>query len=175
MNDKLPIILANAFLAGNKLMTAGNGGSAADAMHMAEELVGRFHRSDRRPLPAICLNSDPTILTCIANDFGFENVFSRQIEAHTKKGDVFIAFSTSGNSPNIVFALEKANKLGAYTILFTGRSGGSSAAIARLVVNVDSTNTAEIQECHTKIMHKTLATIDEMECFRRKGVIKHEV
>lgn len=155
-----------ALLNGNKILTCGNGGSASDSMHFAEELVGRYENHDRRALPALSLAADPCALTCIANDYGFENVFKRQVEAHGKPGDVLIAFSTSGNSPNIVKAIDKANELGMVTILLTGKNGGTASWLSKIVISVDSTKTSDIQEEHTRITHKFMSVIDNVPEFR---------
>src|SRR5438552_112379 len=121
-------MIASAFTAGGKLLVFGNGGSAADAQHIAGELVNKFLQ-DRRALPAIALTTDGGVLTCIANDTGFENVFARQIEALGTKGDVCLAISTSGKSPNIVVACEQAKKQGMVVIGLLGRDGGKVAAL----------------------------------------------
>jgi phosphoheptose isomerase len=144
---------------GNKALTCGNGGSAADALHMAEELTGRYRR-ERRALPAICLNADVTALTCIGNDYGFDRIFSRQIEALGQPGDVLVAFSTSGNSPNILQGLDAARQLGVTTILLSGKDGGDAKPMCDMPIIVPSATTARIQEVHTLIMHQWLEVID---------------
>ena len=153
------VMISDAILRGNKIITAGNGGSASDAMHLAEELVGRFNL-DRRALPAISLCSDPTILTCIANDYGFEKVFSRQMEAIGKNGDVLIAFSTSGKSKNLIEGIKAAQILGVKTIALLGKDGGMCKTISELSITVPSYNTARIQEVHTFILHEWLNQIE---------------
>lgn len=144
---------------GGKLLTCGNGGSAADAMHLAEELVGRYHR-DRRALPAICLNADPTAITCICNDYGYEKVFSRGIEALGKAGDVLVGFTTSGNSANVLAAFAAAKSLGITTILIAGKDGGKGRGTCDHEIIVPSDSTARIQEIHTLILHQWLEAID---------------
>ncbi len=144
---------------GGKLLTCGNGGSAADALHLAEELVGRYVR-ERRALPAICLAADPTALTCIGNDYGYEQVFARGVEALGKKGDVLVAFSTSGNSPNVLAAFASARRLGVTTVLLSGKDGGKARSQCDFALVVPSKNTARIQEVHTLILHQLLEAID---------------
>ena len=140
-------------------MTCGNGGSAADAMHLAEELVGRYNR-ERRALAALCLNADPTAITCICNDYGYENVFSRGVEALGKPGDVLVGFTTSGNSINILNAFAAAAKLGVVTVLLAGKDGGKARGACDHEIIVPSHNTARIQEVHTLVLHQWLENID---------------
>lgn len=147
---------------GGKLLTCGNGGSAADALHLAEELVGRYLR-ERRALPAICLAADTTALTCIGNDYGFDQVFARGVEAFGRKGDVLVAFSTSGNSPNVLNAFASARRLGVITVLLSGKDGGKARAQCDHALIVPSKNTARIQEVHTLILHQWLEAIDAHE------------
>jgi D-sedoheptulose 7-phosphate isomerase len=149
-----------AILRGGKILLAGNGGSAADAQHIAAEFVGRFVK-ERRSLPAIALTVDTSALTAIANDYGFESVFARQIEGLGRKEDVFIGISTSGNSPNIVSAVEAAQKNGLTTILFLGRDGGILRGVADAEIIVPSDITAHIQEMHILIGHILCEYIDE--------------
>jgi D-sedoheptulose 7-phosphate isomerase len=151
-------ILAS-LLRGGQLLTCGNGGSAADALHLAEELVGRYRR-ERRALPAICLAADPTALTCIGNDYGFDRVFSRGVEALGRPGDILVAFSTSGNSPNVLAALQAARARGVISILLSGKDGGQARSLADHSIVVPSANTARIQEVHTLVLHQWLETID---------------
>lgn len=148
-----------ALIAGNKLMTCGNGGSAADALHLAEELVGRYSR-ERRALAGLCLNADPTAITCICNDYGYEHVFSRGVEALGKPGDVLVGFTTSGNSPNVIRAFEAAKKIGVTTILLSGKDGGKAKGSCDHEIIVPSNNTARIQEVHTIVLHQWLEAID---------------
>jgi D-sedoheptulose 7-phosphate isomerase len=137
---------------GGKILVAGNGGSAADAQHFAAELTGRYRR-DRRGLAAIALTTDTSFLTAWTNDSGYETVFARQLESIGQKGDIFIGISTSGNSPNILQALGKANELGMSTVLATGQRGGAMRGMADIEVNVPSTDTSRIQEVHTLFFH----------------------
>jgi D-sedoheptulose 7-phosphate isomerase len=145
-------VIADSFQAKGKLLLFGNGGSAADAQHIAGEMVNKFLQ-DRRALPAIALTTDGGVLTCIANDTGFENVFARQIEALGAKGDVCLAISTSGKSPNISLACEQARTQGITVIGLLGRDGGSVAALCDLALIVSSDDTQRIQETHNLIGH----------------------
>lgn len=149
-----------ALKAGNKVMTAGNGGSAAEALHMAEELVGRFE-ADRVSLPGIALCADATALTCIGNDYGFEAMFSRQVEGLGKSGDILVLFSTSGNSRNIIAALAAARKLGIKTLCLLGRDGGKLAGQATWEIIVPAKATARIQEAHQVVVHILLEIIEK--------------
>ena len=151
--------ILEALKGGNKLLTCGNGGSAADALHLAEELVGRYSR-ERRALAGLCLNSDPTAITCICNDYGYEHVFSRAIEALGKPGDVLVGFTTSGNSANVIRAFAAAKKIGIHTILLSGNLGGKARGTCDHEIIVPSENTARIQEIHTVILHQWLEKID---------------
>lgn len=157
--DAICANLADVILAGGKLLTCGNGGSAADALHFAEELVGRY-RSDRRPLPSICLNADMGALTCIANDFGYDQIFARQIAALGQPGDVLVVFSTSGGSPNILAALRVAKTRGLLCIALLGKDGGPARTLADHALIVPSQNTARIQEIHGLLLH---AFCEELE------------
>jgi D-sedoheptulose 7-phosphate isomerase len=152
-------VLVRALERGGKILTCGNGGSAADAMHMAEELVGRYDR-DRRSLPAIALTADSTLLTCIPNDWNFERVFARQIEGLGRKGDVLVCFTTSGRSPNVIRAIQTAKKRGIVTVALLGKGGGPTKGLADYEVIVDSNRTARVQEAHTLILHLLLEIID---------------
>jgi D-sedoheptulose 7-phosphate isomerase len=145
-------ILVTALENGNKILSCGNGGSMCDAMHFAEELTGRY-RNDRSPLPALAI-SDPSYLTCTANDFGFDQVFSRYIDAFGKAGDVLLAISTSGNSKNIVIAVEKAKQKDMKIITLSGNSGGFLKAISDVCICVQNDGYSDrIQEVHIKIIH----------------------
>jgi D-sedoheptulose 7-phosphate isomerase len=157
--DSAAAAIVTALEKGNKILTCGNGGSAADALHMAEELVGRY-RTNRRALPAIALCADPTALTCIANDFGFEHVFSRQLEALGEKGDVLVIFSTSGNSPNLALAVEAAARRGVTTVALLGKTGGLLTGKCDHEIIVPSNDTARIQEVHTFVMHAWLEQVE---------------
>ena len=147
---------------GGKLLTCGNGGSAADALHLAEELVGRYI-SDRRALPAVCLNADVTALTCIGNDYGYDHIFSRQVEALGRPGDVLVGFSTSGNSPNVLTAFRVAAEFGLKTIFLGGKGGGSAVGLCDHEIIVPSITTARIQEVHTLVLHQFLEVIEAVD------------
>jgi D-sedoheptulose 7-phosphate isomerase len=144
--------ICQAFEKGHKVILYGNGGSAADAQHIAGEWVGRFQR-ERLPLPAIALTTDTSILTAVSNDFGFEHVFARQIRALGRKGDIAIAISTSGNSPNVLLATDVARELGLVTVGFTGGNGGRLGAKVDHHLNVPHNLSARIQEVHIMIGH----------------------
>jgi phosphoheptose isomerase len=141
-----------ALEAGGKLLVFGNGGSAADAQHMAAEFVGRFQR-ERAAMAAIALTTDTSIVTSLANDYTFDRVFARQIEALARTGDVALGISTSGGSPNVLAALEAAKARGATTIALTGRDGGAIGKAAAIHINVDHASTARIQEVHRTVIH----------------------
>ena len=143
--------IAKSLRAGGTVLVFGNGGSAADAQHFAAELVGRYEK-ERKAWPAIALTTDTSAMTAIGNDYGFDRVFARQIEALGKAGDVAIGISTSGTSPNVLRALEAANDRHMITIALTGR-GGDAGKIARLHVRVDEERTARVQEVHASILH----------------------
>jgi D-sedoheptulose 7-phosphate isomerase len=148
-----------AYRRGNRILLAGNGGSAADCQHIAAELVGRFG-CDRPALAAIALTTDTSVLTAIANDYGFERLFSRQIEANSKPGDVFVGLSTSGRSENVLMALRKARDLGVETIGLTGAKPGAMVDLCDVYVSVPSDVTARIQECHITIGHIICAWVE---------------
>ena len=137
---------------GGVLYTAGNGGSAAQALHLAEELIGRY-RSDRQPLPAICLNADPTALTCIANDFGFDSVFARQCTALLGPQDVLLVLTTSGRSDNLIAALKTARDAGTMTIGLLGRDGGPCCDLCDHPVIVSDDDSAFVQDAHQVLLH----------------------
>jgi len=145
--------------AGNKVLACGNGGSAADAMHLAEELIGRY-RSNRRSLPGIALCADVTAVTCIANDFGYDEIFARQVEGLGVRGDVLVCFSTSGNSVNILHALDVAKARGVTTVALLGKDGGKAKGRADFEIIVGSSDTARIQEGHTLILHALLEVVE---------------
>jgi len=160
-------ISVQALKRGNKLLFAGNGGSAADAQHWAGELVSRFYY-DRPGLPGIALTTDTSILTAIGNDYGYDYVFARQVEALGQQGDVLYAISTSGNSRNIVRAIEAARAKGVQVIGFTGQGGGQMAGLCDLCFRVPSGETPRIQEGHEALGHMLCALI-EAEMFPRRG------
>jgi D-sedoheptulose 7-phosphate isomerase len=144
---------------GATVYTFGNGGSAADAQHLTGELVGHYKR-DRRPLPAVTLSTDASAMTCIANDYCYEDVFSRQITALARPGDVVVAFTTSGRSPNVVAALAAAKAQGAATLLFAGGDGGPARIHADRTLLVPSKSTQRIQEMHTLMLHVISEMVD---------------
>ena len=146
---------------GGKVMTAGNGGSAAEAMHMSEELVGRF-RSDRPSLAGICLSADCTAITCIGNDFGYDAIFSRQIEGLGREGDVLVVFSTSGNAENLKQAIDEARRKGCKVLAFLGRDGGKIAGMADLELIVAGESTEKIQEAHQVVLHLILNALEDV-------------
>ncbi len=156
-------ILVEAFKTGHSLYLMGNGGSAADAQHISGELVGRF-KKNRKPLPALALTTDTSVLTAIANDFGYDQCFERQVDAFVKDSDVVIGLSTSGNSSSIINAVLVAKEKGAKTIAFTGKGGGMLKDHVDVCLEIPSTDTARIQECHITIGH-ILCSIIEKELF----------
>lgn len=154
-------MLAACFRDGNKVIIAGNGGSLCDAAHFAEELTGLF-RSFRPALPAIAL-SEPGHITCVGNDLGFDQVFSRGIEAYGKAGDVFVGLTTSGNSPNIVRAFEAAERLGLKTIAFNGKAGGKLKGVADLELLIEGFSTSDrIQEAHMAAIHIIIEGVEKL-------------
>ena len=152
--------LTNALKKGNKVLLFGNGGSAADAQHLAAELAGRFNY-DRKSLPAIALTTNTSSVTAIANDYGYETIFVKQLQGLAKKDDVVIALSAGGNSPNVVLALEEAKKMGATTIGFTGKQGGKLKELADYIIHVPSNITARIQETHITVGHIICSLVEE--------------
>lgn len=150
--EKIAEIVSTAYQKGNKVILCGNGGSAADAMHMEGELVGRF-RMERKPLPAMAIVSAPVTTTAIGNDYGYDNIFSRQIEAHGKPGDVLFVISTSGNSPNTIAAIASANKAGMASVGLLGKTGGQIKDLVDVALVIPSEDIPRIQECHMLIGH----------------------
>jgi D-sedoheptulose 7-phosphate isomerase len=156
--------IITAFKSGNKVLLAGNGGSAADAQHIAGEFVSRF-AFDRPGLPAIALSTDTSIITAIGNDYGYEKLFARQIQAHAKTGDVFLAYSTSGKSLNIINALREAKSLGVITVGMTGNQCGPMGELCDYHLNMPSRSTPRIQEAHAVIGH-IICGLVEKELFQ---------
>ena len=152
---------AEALAAGHKLVFFGNGGSAADAQHLAAELVVRLH-ADRPGLPALALTANTSVLTAAANDYGFEQIFSRQIESLVERGDILVAISTSGKSPNIVRGVEAGARRGALRVALTGETGGALADKVDLLLNVPSRDAQRIQEAHITIGHIVCSLIEEI-------------
>lgn len=145
-------MIGSTLAARGAIMTCGNGGSAAQALHLAEELIGRY-RSDREPLRAICLNADPTALTCIANDFGYEEVFARQVRGLGRAGDCLVVLSTSGRSPNLLRALEEARSIGMHCAGLLGGEGGPAAPLCHAALALRGCDSAAIQEAHLMAIH----------------------
>ena len=157
---------AEALAAGHKLVFFGNGGSAADAQHLAAELVVRLH-ADRPGLPALALTANTSVLTAAANDYGFEQIFSRQIESLVERGDILVAISTSGKSPNIVRGVEAGARRGALRVALTGETGGALADKVDLLLNVPSRDAQRIQEAHITIGHIACSLIEEIRFGKR--------
>jgi D-sedoheptulose 7-phosphate isomerase len=164
--EKAAQLLIAALEKGNKVMFFGNGGSAADAQHLAGELIGRFLK-ERRSLPGLALTTDSSILTCLGNDYGFETIFARQIEGLARPGDIAFGISTSGNSPNVLAGLKKAKELGCRTIALLGGDGGQIGKQVDLAVTVPGKATPRIQESHITIGH-ILCQLIEQELFPPK-------
>lgn len=158
--DKAGLLLSNALKAGSKIMFCGNGGSAADSQHLASELTGRFIK-DRRPLAGIALSTDSSALTCIGNDYGFDEVFSRQVLGLGRRGDCLVAISTSGNSRNVLLAVEAAHSIGMHTLGLLGRDGGTLRSACGMSIVVPSSSTARIQETHIFVGHTLCGIIEE--------------
>lgn len=152
--------MADGLVAGRKVIAFGNGGSATQASHLVGELIGRF-KDNRRPLPAVALACDPAAVTCIANDFGYETLFERQVEAFTQTGDIAVGLTTSGKSPNVLRGLAAAKNGGAVTIALTGAAGLADGVTADHVLAVPSNTTAHIQEMHLMLLHLWCVTVDQ--------------
>ncbi len=151
--------IIKAFQNGNQVILMGNGGSAADAQHIAAEFVGRF-KKERRSFPALALNTNTSTVTAVGNDYGYDMVFSRQIDGFARKGDVVIGISTSGNSKNVQLALELAKERGCYTAALLGKDGGTIKDVADLPIVVKWPNTPRVQECHIFIGHSVCDLVD---------------
>lgn len=158
--EQISNTIASAFESGNKVLICGNGGSTTDAMHFAEELTGRF-RKERRALPAIAL-TDPSHITCVANDYGFEEIFARGVEAYGKEGDVLIAISTSGNSQNIINAVKRAAEKKMITFGLLGKDGGKLNGKCDLQIIAPGKTTDRIQEIHITVLHIIIETIERI-------------
>ncbi|MBT3393279.1 MAG: D-sedoheptulose 7-phosphate isomerase [Elusimicrobiaceae bacterium] len=146
--------------AGGKVILMGNGGSAGDAQHIAAELVGRY-KKERKAYPAIALNTNTSTITAVGNDYGYEHIFSRQVEAFANKGDIVIGISTSGNSKNVYLALEKAKQMGCLAVGLLGKDGGTIKNITDLNLIVKTNNTPRVQECHILIGHSVCEIVEE--------------
>jgi D-sedoheptulose 7-phosphate isomerase len=158
--------MTRALLEGNKILWCGNGGSAADAQHLAAELVGRLRR-DRPGLAALALTADGAVLTGIANDFGFHEIFARQVEALCRSNDVFVGISTSGNSRNVAVAVKRAREMGAFTVAITGEHGGRLRSAADVWIRIPSQDTARIQEAYLLCGHMLCDWIELAICIER--------
>lgn len=157
--ERLASEIIRALQGGQKIVVFGNGGSAADAQHFAAELVGRFEK-ERPGLPAIALTTDTSVLTAIANDFGYDEVFARQVQALVQPGDVVIGISTSGNAKSVLKGIEEAKKLKAWTAALSGATGGKLKSAVDCLITVPSQRTAHIQECHIALIHAICACVD---------------
>ncbi|MEJ2005208.1 MAG: D-sedoheptulose 7-phosphate isomerase [Cyclobacteriaceae bacterium] len=159
--EKAARLMADAVKSGGKILSCGNGGSMCDAMHFAEELTGRF-REDRKALPAIAI-SDASHLSCVSNDYGYDHVFARYIEGLGKAGDVLLAISTSGNSPNVIAAVRKAEEIGMDVVVLTGKGGGKLAEANAVIIDVNHNGFADrIQEIHIKVIHILIQMIEKL-------------
>lgn len=163
---KLTEAIVTAYKNGGKVLWCGNGGSAADAQHLAAELSGRFYY-DRPPLFSEALHVNTSYVTAVANDYSYDVIYSRLVQAMGRKGDVLIGMSTSGNSKNVIKAIEKANELGLITAGFTGETGGEMKYISKYLINIPSKDTPRIQECHMLLGH-TVCEMVEMDLFPKK-------
>jgi D-sedoheptulose 7-phosphate isomerase len=158
--EKVARAIITSLRNGGKVLLCGNGGSAADSQHIAAELIGRFQK-DRKSLSAIALTTDTSILTSLANDYGYDIVFSRQVEGLGRKGDVLVGLSTSGASPNVIKAVEQAKKMGLVTIAMAGKDGGMLAKTADIAIVVPSNKTARVQEAHIVLAHAICEVVEE--------------
>jgi D-sedoheptulose 7-phosphate isomerase len=163
--EKVTNVVTEAFRNGNKVLFCGNGGSAADAQHLAAEFSGRFY-TDRDPLPSEALHCNTSYLTAVANDYGYDVVYSRMIKGMGRKGDVLIGLSTSGNSVNIIKAMEEATKIGMINVVFTGEGGGKLKDVCDYLINVPSNDTPRIQESHITVGH-IICELVESELFKK--------
>lgn len=161
-------LIRDSLAKGGKLLLMGNGGSAGDAQHIAAELVGRY-KKERRALPAIALTVDTSAITAIGNDYGYDAIFERQIEALARPGDIVIGISTSGNSENVVRGLQRANAMGVHTIALLGNQGGRARSLAEIAIVVPSADTARIQETHITIGH-IICELIELELFNENKI-----
>ena len=161
--DSVVRLIARSMAVGGVLLVCGNGGSAADAQHIAAELTGRFFR-DRKPLPALALHGNTSSLTAIGNDYGYDEVFAREVGAHGREGDVLLAISTSGNSRNIVRATEAARQKRMKVVGLTGADGGKMRELCDVCLRVPSTSTPRIQECHILVGHTICELLEQILC-----------
>lgn len=158
--EQVALLIADAFKEGHRVYLCGNGGSAADAQHLAAEFTGRFY-SDREPLPAEALHVNTSFMTAVANDYSYDQVYERAVKAHGRKGDVLIGLSTSGNSKNIILAQEEAKRRGMIVVSFTGETGGKMKDSCDYLFNVPSTDTPRIQESHILLGHIVCQLVEE--------------
>lgn len=156
--EEITNLISRCYKDGGKVIIFGNGGSMTDAMHFAEELTGRYKR-DRKPLPALAL-CDPAHLSCVANDYGYDEVFARGVQAFAKTNDVVIGLSTSGNSPNVVKAMDRAQELGCFTVAFLGKDGGKLRGNCDYEILIPAEDTARIQEMHMMILHIVIEGVE---------------
>ncbi|WP_286033527.1 D-sedoheptulose 7-phosphate isomerase [Fusobacterium necrogenes] len=170
--EKVAKELADVFTKGNKVLICGNGGSNCDALHFAEEFTGRF-RGDRKALPAIAI-SDSSHITCVGNDYGFDYIFSRGVEAYGKEGDMFFGISTSGNSPNVIKAVEAAKKLGMKTCVLLGKDGGKLKGMCDYEFIIPGKTSDRIQEIHMMILHIIIEGVERI-MFPENGSVKNFV
>jgi len=150
---------STSLIGGGKLLICGNGGSAAEAMHLVGELVGRY-KSNRAPMAAISLGTDPALTTCIGNDYSYDELFSRQVQGLGRKGDVLVVFTSSGRSPNVIYALKTAKEMGIESVAFLGKDGGPALALADVAMVVRHNDTARVQEGHQFLMHSLMDQIE---------------
>jgi D-sedoheptulose 7-phosphate isomerase len=163
--EQVTAVIISAFSNGNKVLFCGNGGSAADAQHLAAEFSGRFY-IDRDPLPSEALHCNSSYMTAVANDYGYDVVYSRMIKGMGRKGDVLVGLSTSGNSVNIIKAMEEAHKIGMINVVFTGEGGGKLREMCDYLINVPSNDTPRIQESHIMVGH-IICELVESELFKK--------
>ena len=161
--ERIVRLIARSMAGGGALLVCGNGGSAADAQHIVAELTGRFFR-DRKPLRALALHANTSSLTAIGNDYGYDEVFAREVGAHGREGDVLLAISTSGNSPNVLRAIETARSRGMVVVGFTGADGGKMRDLCNVCLRIPSTSTPRIQECHILVGHTVCQLLEEILC-----------
>lgn len=167
--EKAATWIVGAYQKGGRLYIAGNGGSAADAQHLAAELVSKLARA-RNPLPAEALTVDTSVLTAIGNDYGFDQIFARQIAGKMQPNDIFLGITTSGNSPNIIHAIQQCRKLGVLCIILTGRNGGEARTLADLCIIADGDTTSSIQELHMVLYHSLCECIETAICFSNQAI-----
>jgi phosphoheptose isomerase len=166
--ERLAVEVHDTLAAGGKILACGNGGSASDAQHLVAELVGRY-LEERRALPGVALASDPSVVTCLANDYGYDRVFARQVEALGRPGDMLVAITTSGRSPNVLEALRVAGRLGLRKVALLGGDGGPALPLADLALVVRCKETARIQECHIILIHLLCEAVDRLLAERREA------